>query len=235
MLSPEEKKSLAFLKRYLLSNGVNYDEFDIEYEGPNYFTISPDDFSTAGWGSDSTHIPAKIQQVLYQFFIREIKPKLEDAYDNVNQDISTSGVRIQLDFRGNTSQIESFFWWSFYGASEETSEIYEYENYESVKTCMKDLQELNPNIQEARADYSGGGDSGYVEDTITTNEGNFSIPESCSDFIYEHLPSGWEINEGSQGIAEFVIPGNIEESYIEITYQENYEGESRTTLFEEDF
>jgi len=236
MLSPEEKKILKFLKKYLLTHGVYSAEFEFEYDGGDLGEISPDEFSVAGWGQDATRIPAKISEVLYQIFMREVEPKLEEAYNDVDNDISSSGVRLRFDFRFDTLEISSHFWWSFYGANEETHETYEYDDYQpQIENCIRDLKELNSNINEAHVDYSGGGDSGYVEDTITTNEGDFSTPESCSDFIYEHLPAGWEINEGSQGFARFVFPENIEDSYVEIMYQENYEGEGTTTLFEEEF
>lgn len=236
MLSPEEKKILKFLKKYLLTHGVYSAEFEFEYDGGDLGEISPNEFDVVGWGQDATRIPAKISEVLYQIFMREVEPKLEEAYNDVHNDISSSGVRLRFDFRFDTTEISSYFWWSFYGVNEETHETYEYDDYQpQIENCIRDLKELNSNINEARVDYSGGGDSGYVEDTITTNEGDFLTPESCSDFIYENLPSGWEINEGSQGFARFVFPENIEDSYIEIMYQENYEGEGTTTLFEEEF
>jgi hypothetical protein len=79
--------------------------------------------------------------------------------------------------------------------------------------------------------FSGGGDSGYIEDTMTTSSGTFDGPESCKDYMYDKLPGGWEINEGSQGKGVF----DINKGTFTLFYTENIEGQHSTTFFEENF
>ena len=55
-------------------------------------------------------------------------------------------------------------------------------------------------------DFSGSGDSGWIEDYIRTSDGTMKCPKFLEDWAYHQLAinyGGWEINEGSQG--SFVI------------------------------
>jgi hypothetical protein len=67
-------------------------------------------------------------------------------------------------------------------------------------------------------DYSGGGDSGYIESSFV-NGGR--VPANIEDWCYEVLENnygGWEINEGSQGYFVFDTRKNI--IWLELTYNE---------------
>ena len=58
-------------------------------------------------------------------------------------------------------------------------------------------------VKEIVINYSGGGDSGYLEDSFNNGD---SVPAVVSDFCYNMLENrfgGWEINEGSQGRITF--------------------------------
>ncbi len=80
---------------------------------------------------------------------------------------------------------------------------------------------LHPEIVQARAFYNGSSDSGYIEEVylvtqedLDTNtlagpreelgekdrDGCHSLQELIRDYVYHLLPSGWEINEGSEGV-----------------------------------
>jgi hypothetical protein len=77
--------------------------------------------------------------------------------------------------------------------------------------------------EKIKVDFSGGGDSGYIESTgYTSDDNQIDIPASIEDELYrvlENVQSGWEINEGSQG--NFLIDCAATKIYLEFGL--NYE------------
>jgi hypothetical protein len=72
--------------------------------------------------------------------------------------------------------------------------------------------------------FEGGGDSGWIEDSIVVNGGSIECPKWFRDWCYDCLANnfgGWEINEGSQG--EFNILSK--EKMIELNFGQNIEDE----------
>jgi hypothetical protein len=65
-------------------------------------------------------------------------------------------------------------------------------------------------VATIEAEYYGSGDEGYI-DTITMFDvrgnavDNKDALEMVERFIYDHLPGGFEINEGSQGTVEIDV------------------------------
>jgi hypothetical protein len=61
------------------------------------------------------------------------------------------------------------------------------------------------NINYFEVDFSGGGDSGELEENgsdVAGKSGTIGYPDELENFFYEKLESsfgGWEINEGSSG------------------------------------
>ena len=78
-----------------------------------------------------------------------------------------------------------------------------------------------------KVDFSGGGDSGYIESTgFDSDDEKIDIPASIEDELYrvlESIQSGWEINEGSQG--DFLI--DCPSTKIYVNFGLNYEKEER--------
>ena len=75
----------------------------------------------------------------------------------------------------------------------------------SVRDLMNQL--TDDGFKSAYVTFDGGGDSGYIEGEIITNDGNrISLPSGVEDFLYYALQQfygGWEINEGSHGQFNF--------------------------------
>jgi hypothetical protein len=83
----------------------------------------------------------------------------------------------------------------------------------------------------ARLDYSGGGDSGYLESSF---DGGGRVPKEVEDWCYRVLEDnygGWEINEGSQGYFLF----NVTNRTIELEHTYNEEVEKSDTIFSINF
>jgi hypothetical protein len=72
--------------------------------------------------------------------------------------------------------------------------------------------------------YDGGGDSGWIEDEITSSKDEKSLDGRVEDLVYSILElfhSGWEINEGSNGSVSF----HFKEQLVVIQHNMNYQEE----------
>ena len=96
---------------------------------------------------------------------------------------------------------------------------------------MKDLENFkNDGYRIIRFDFNGSGDSGYIESTGFSDDNTpVDAPASLEDFFYECLnnaQSGWEINEGSNGVFHF----DFENNTIDWNHSQNYEESFRDDL-----
>jgi len=95
----------------------------------------------------------------------------------------------------------------------------------SVIESMKEL--FDNGNDKIKVDFSGGGDSGYIESTgYNSDDNQIDIPATIEDELYrvlESVQSGWEINEGSQG--DFLIDCTATKIYV--NFGLNYEKEER--------
>jgi hypothetical protein len=237
MITPEEKKAFNFLKKYALSNGNSEIEFSFEYEyNPNtdvdvsYFTTA----DSRGSYGDSLVIPQSIAVKILEFYNRELKDKIEDVWNNFPGDDELPNGGMNLRFNFNISEVFAMVWADYYSTADEEITTWKSDGDSELTECIKDLKSMDEETEqmmEATLDFSGGGDSGYIEDDMTTNLGTYTAPESCKDYMYHRLPGGWEINEGSQGSGVFdVIKGTFT-----LFYTENIEGQHTNTIFEESF
>jgi hypothetical protein len=156
---------------------------------------------------------------------------LESLYELIQEDI--------LDlFEDELDKYDSFHSSSFYvDLNFETKKLdlscsvtvmdTEYSNHEFEITdtnVIESMRELFDNgHNKIRVDFSGGGDSGYIESTgNTSDDTQIDIPATIEDELYrvlENVQSGWEINEGSQG--NFLIDCAATKIYLEFGL--NYE------------
>jgi hypothetical protein len=234
MITPEESKAFKYLKKYSLSLGIDEVEFSFEYEYSPVTDVEVDFFtSTNGrsYYSDDIQVPQAIAVKIFEFYNRELKDKIEDVWQNFPGDDEFSQGGMYLRFNFGISEVSATVWADYYGAGDEQIEEWEVDEDIRLVECINDLKSMDEEIITATLDFSGGGDSGYIEDDMTTNFSTDSAPESCKDYMYDKLPGGWEINEGSQGSGVFdVIKGTFT-----LFYTENIEGQHTNTFFEETF
>lgn len=143
------------------------------------------------------------------------------------------------------------------GELSDGTEIYEYDviiepnsdvkligrgtSYRTEEPESIEEDDLNPEIFQGLpdetfyVDFSGGGDSGYIEDYgyIPQVATDIKISEELNDVLYKLLENfgGWEINEGSQGQFE-ITPS---EKKIELTFSWNTEETIEETIEEWNF
>ena len=234
MITPEESKAFKYLKKYSLSLGIDEVEFSFEYEYSPVTDVEVDFFtSTNGrsYYSDDIQVPQAIAVKILEFYNRELKDKIEDVWQNFPGDDEFSQGGMYLRFNFGISEVSATVWADYYGAGDEQIEQWEVDEDIRLVECINDLKSMDEEIITATLDFSGGGDSGYIQDDMTTNFSTDSAPESCKDYMYDKLPGGWEINEGSQGSGVF----DVSKGTFTLFYTENIEGQHTNTFFEETF
>ena len=234
MITPEESKAFKYLKKYSLSLGIDEVEFSFEYEYSPATDVEVDFFtSTNGrsYYSDDIQVPQAIAVKILEFYNRELKDKIEYVWQNFPGDDEFSQGGMYLKFNFGISEVSATVWADYYGAGDEQIEEWEVDEDIRLVECINDLKSMDDEIITATLDFSGGGDSGYIEDDMTTNFSTDSAPESCKDYMYDKLPGGWEINEGSQGSGVF----DVSKGTFTLFYTENIEGQHTNTFFEETF
>ena len=234
MITPEESKAFKYLKKYSLSLGIDEVEFSFEYEYSPVTDVEVDFFtSTNGrsYYSDDIQVPQAIAVKILEFYNRELKDKIEDVWQNFPGDDEFSQGGMYLRFNFGISEVSATVWADYYGAGDEQIQQWEVDGDTRLAECINDLKSMDEEIITATLEFSGGGDSGYIQDDMTTNFSTDSAPESCKDYMYDKLPGGWEINEGSQGSGVF----DVSKGTFTLFYTENIEGQHTNTFFEETF
>ena len=232
ILTLEEKKYLQRVCRYLGSLGMTNGIIEFEFD---YSEFDCEDVNWKQITTFSNNYTAEIPDVMI-----EISKKLLN-YVCENDLIRTPDVddinwqRIEIDLDCEDSTISVVLDYNYYDTGDtetDTRSLEEEEENESLREVF-DVLEDDPDIQDRilTIDYSGGGDSGYLEDSFNNGD---SVPAVVSDFCYNMLENrfgGWEINEGSQGHFEI----DLDKKEISLNHTYNIDETGRDTLLEEKF
>jgi hypothetical protein len=135
----------------------------------------------------------------------------------------TSNIR----FNCFEKKISIYLIYYFYD-HENTSDIYEKE-----PEIVERLESEGFNLDQSTiyVDYSGGGDSGWLENIFNNGE---EVPRFFEDWCYGKLNSdysGWELDEGSSG--SFIV--NFEKKTIEIVHSANTETSEEYLIYQTKF
>lgn len=191
----KSKKIIKLLSKIMKSEGKNelYQTITIYEGGDVSYYFSP--YTERG----SIEIPPAISNYLDNLYEEISNMNIESDEDNVNY----STIDVTFDFEDDVFRILlTDYVYDTQGFSTES----ELDNNDEIeKEIIETLNQwLSEGYKFVKVDYSGGGDSGYIESNGYTDDGdvNIQIPAGLEDYIYQMLESnygGWEINEGSQG------------------------------------
>jgi len=165
--------------------------------------------------------------------IDELIDKLVDDQSIINQFNDCDGsqrIEVEIDCKEKTLIINAYE--TVYG-TEPNGNDYTLEDIESEygEESAKAVEELFNYLdgRDARVDFSGGGDDGYIEDDMTVGGEQEDIPKPIEELLYSMLNgnhAGWENNEGAQGSWEF----NSGDKTIFFDFNYNTEEESNIGL-----
>lgn len=193
----ENKKILKLLHFWIKSEGGR--GFSMNYYVDEYG--STDSWFSPyfiGMNMSSQEVPNRFMNFLEEIFNiivndESILDELDsDFRHTVSIDYTTSDQLFEIIDTRYELQTNNFF---------SESKI---EDKEIIEELIKWKSEGNELV---RVDFSGGGDSGYIDGQVYgNNSGRYNLPAGLEDFLYNMLErehAGWEINEGAQG--EFEI------------------------------
>ena len=233
ILTPEEKKYLERVARYLQSMGEKQVEIRIEAnDWANSTEISDIEWELVthfDWNS-RLDIPSGFITILQKIF-NYIDESGRYSFPDIDG-INYHDFLIDINAAGKSITVSQIY--GYYDVGSE-GEI-EFEDEKELMVEWMDQLESNgaeiPSDGILTARYSGGGDDGSMDGGF--DEINQQLPGSMEDFCYNQLSSnfgGWENNEGGQGYFVF----NFTDGTITLYHTDNIEESESNTLFEIDF
>jgi hypothetical protein len=232
ILTLEEKKYLQRVCRYLGSLGMTNGIIEFEFD---YSEFDCEDVDWKQITTFSNNYTAEIPDVMIEISKKLLNYVCENDLirtPDVN-DVNWQRIEIDLDCEDSTiSVVLDYNYYDIGDTETDTRSLEEEEENESLREVF-DVLEDDPDIEDRilTIDYSGGGDSGYLEDSFNSGD---SVPAVVSDFCYNMLENrfgGWEINEGSQGNFEI----DLDNKEITLNHTYNIDETGRDTLLEEKF
>ena len=228
ILTPDEKKYLGKVSRYLSSLGMSYGEIQFEMEPDQEgIAYSPNDFPTHFENNYTAEIPDGLVPIL-----KKIIDYVDD--DGLYSEVPYDGYLIyqRFDITINAMSGEISLTHSYSYQIEGGSEGVEYDDMieEWEEKGVFDETEI-PEDDYLVLKYNGGGDSGYIESNFESGQ---PVPPEIEEWCYQELEEnfgGWEINEGSQGEFQF----DFNEKTVILSHAYNIEESKSNTLWEEEF
>ena len=229
ILTPEEKKYLGKVSRYLASLGMSYGEIQFEME-PDDDEISYREnyFPTHFENNYNAEIPDGLVPIL-----KKIIGYVDDEglYRELPDDGYIDYQRFDITiYTGEKKEISLTHSYSFQTEGESEGGEYDdmIEEWEE-KGVFNDTEIPEDNYLVLK--YNGGGDSGYIESNFESGQ---PVPTEVEEWCYQKLEEnfgGWEINEGSQGEFQF----DFNEKTVILSHTYNIEESKSNTLWEEEF
>jgi len=154
---------------------------------------------------------------------KELDNFMESISSSLDQEIDDSEVyRYEIKINPENRTVEVFAHYTVYGQDGPYEE-------EMVAQESCDKFKAEGAVDTVHFDFSGGGDSGYVEDTgYDSKDNRFQLFNEAENDCYHILGNfgGWEINEGSFGSISF--DESEETAYLNFVWRT--EEEARDTL-----
>jgi hypothetical protein len=234
ILTPEEKKYLGKVSRYLASLGMTYGDIIFEME-PDDEEISYREnyFPTHFENNYTAEIPDGLVPILKKIISYVDDDELYSELPNDGY-IDYQRFEITIDSVKREISLTHMYSYQIEGGSEGVEYDDIIEEWEE-KGVFDDIEIPEDNYLVLK--YNGGGDSGYIEshfDSGARNPYGESVPTEVEEWCYQQLEEnfgGWEINEGSQGEFQF----DFNEKTVILSHAYNIEESRSNTLWEEEF
>lgn len=231
ILTPEEKKYLGKVSRYLNSLGMNYGDINFEMESDDD-SISISDKEIRSNTHFSNNYTAEIPDGMHPILRKILSSVSVLDLDEVPNDahVDFQGIEVIINVKEQSISVVHYYTWT----SGDDTQALEWDGklFDELEEdgLFEDIEV--PANGELIIPYNGGGDSGYIESNFegTTQQ----IPQQLEEWCYDRLEEnfgGWEINEGSQG--NFTI--DFHDRTVRLTHTSNSEYSSSNTLWEEKF
>lgn len=231
ILTPEDKKYLRKVSRYLQSYGLQRGDIELlELEdGYEIYEISDIRFDRVTNFSNnySVEVPEGLIPILEKIVVAGQKRQDDiDFPDYVNYG------RVEIEIDCVSSEITLLHYITYTEAGNGGNLEFSAENDEIGMEVFNSIREYCTEVEpimELR--YNGSGDSGYLEDRFENGE---PVPGPVENWCERELSrnfGGWGNNEGSEG--NFIF--NMGNNTAELNHTWNEQNSTTTTLFEGEF
>ena len=228
ILTPEEKKYLGKIARYLGSLGMRFGEINFEMGTEDEeISYDPNDFPTHFDNNYTAEIPDGLVPIL-----KRIIDYFDDAdlYSNLPDGSDIDYQKFEITIDGVKREISLTHIYSYFSEGDSTGIEYDdmIEEWEE-KGVFDDVSIPEDGYMVLK--YNGGSDSGYIESDFENGEPS---PGAVEEWCYQQLEEnfgGWEINEGSQGEFQF----DFNEKTVILSHTYNTMLDSSNTIWEEEF
>lgn len=228
ILTDEDKVYLRRMSRFIQSLGKKEAVVEEYYYGDlvDSFDEFKRDMLNSEWKFTNIYdadIPDGFRQIVSKV-LKSIN--ISNIYIDI-EDINQISFELILNCRDNNLTLVCHY---YYYETEERQIEFPNES----EDLINDLIENGVNPEEdgmLYLDYSGGGDSGYINGAFANGE---DVPADFQEWCYKALEEdfgGWEIDAGSQG--QFVI--NFEDNTIVLNHGSNEETSDTELIFTENF
>ena len=228
ILTPEEKKYLGKVSRYLSSLGMKYGEINFEMDTDDEeISYNPNDFPTHFDNNYTAEIPDGLVPIL-----KKIIDYVDDSdlYSNLPNDGDIDYQRFEITIDGVKREISLTHIYSYFTEGDSMGVEYDDMIEEWEEKGVLNMVEI-PEDGYLNLKYNGGSDSGYIESDFDNGE---PAPGAVEEWCYQQLEDnfgGWEINEGSQGEFQF----DFNEKTVILSHTYNTMLDSSNTIWEEEF
>jgi hypothetical protein len=240
MITPEEKKIFKTTSLYFKSVGFKNGESHryLEFQYPDWDDYYPDlipseDMDIKG-SIDYKKIPDSLYKALDSWLRREVNPKFESSFEELDESISdsnSSGYNYEISINFGTGEITARAMGEYYLSEGEEIVNYSIRDNSDFRTIVANYKKSYPSIVSSEFEYYGGGDDGYLPDEMNSNLGKLSIRDEIKRFVLELLPMGWENNEGGKGQVDI----NFKDGTFEMSFQRFYQEVLTNTITEDNF
>ena len=228
ILTPEEKKYIGKVSRFLRSMGMTYGEITFEMEPDDEeISYSENYFPTHFENNYNAEVPDGLVPILKKIISYVDDEGLYDELPN-DANIVYQGFEIMIDSVKKEISLTHMYSYQTEGGSEGVEYDDMIEEWEE-KGIFDDTEIPEDNYLALK--YNGGGVSGYSESIFESGQ---SVPTEVEEWCYQQLEEnfgGWEINEGSQGEFQF----DFNEKTVILSHAYNIEESRSNTLWEEEF
>lgn len=217
----QRKCSLIHLELNAQDYSLNYDYRD----GCDCTLIGSDEKTKRPYPMPVTNV------MVYLLELLDLPTLADDAIDlDMDSDPYLQHYSFVFNFTENLFTV--LLDYSYVGIGQELNSIRSSDGDENLIEIFNDLLKDGV-IGKWKVDFNGSGDSGYIDDNMTSLQKSDAreISESLNEYLYDFLESrhgGWEINEGSYGF--FII--DIDKKTIELDYTEMENVNDEITIYQ---
>lgn len=226
-MDSKDKKILELISKYLIHRGCQYGEISVDY-----YTNKPYYQGTYRCGDSfgTSALPFDISNTIYNI-LEDNNDKIFEEYDSYDGNGYINEVIVQIHPNERKFKVYGSYQFMVTG-EEETGSV---EIPEDIVNKF-----ISQGITQGRVEFNGGGDSGYIEDTIYIDgEDNKSLNNiddsnnSVNRFLERCLDDygDWYNNEGASGSLDI----DTEEKLVTWSVFPNVYEDQQEFLFEVDF